>query len=150
MELVDPGVHPNFDPEKFHVRAAPLTGHLDEGDVVDLGDRHFRVLHLPGHSPGSIGLFEEATDTLFSGDVIYDGPLLDNLVHSDPAILRDSLARIRDLGPRVVHGGHFPSFGRERLDEFIDEYFAGGLRIEDLKTWMGERVAEWRAARRSS
>ena len=34
---------------------------LDDGDVVDLGDRAFEVLHLPGHSPGSIGLWEAAT-----------------------------------------------------------------------------------------
>lgn len=150
VELVDPAVLPGFDPEQFRVRAAPLTGHLDEGDVVDLGDRIFQVLHLPGHSPGSIGLYEEATRTLFSGDAIYDGPLLDNLVHSDPAMLRESLARIRDLGPQVIHGGHFASFGRERLNDLIDEYLGGGLRIDDLKAWMAARVAEWRAGRGSA
>ena len=54
-------------------------GVLDDGDVIDLGDRAFEVLHLPGHSPGSIGLWEPATGVLFSGDAIYDGPLLDEL-----------------------------------------------------------------------
>ena len=44
-----------------------------------LGDRHFEVLHLPGHSPGSIGLWERRTGILFSGDALYDGPLLDEL-----------------------------------------------------------------------
>ena len=48
--------------------AAPATTLLDDGDVVDLGDRAFEVLHLPGHSPGSIGLWEAATGVLFSGD----------------------------------------------------------------------------------
>jgi len=41
-----------------------------DGDIIDLGDRAFEVLHLPGHSPGSIALFEAATKTLFSGDAI--------------------------------------------------------------------------------
>ena len=38
---------------------APCTQLLHEGDVIDLGDRAFEVLHLPGHSPGSIGLWDE-------------------------------------------------------------------------------------------
>ena len=50
---------------------------IGEGDVIDLGDRAFEVLHLPGHSPGSIGLWDPAAGTLFSGDAIYDGPLLE-------------------------------------------------------------------------
>ena len=49
-----------------------MTRALDEGDVIDLGDRVFKVLHLPGHSRGSIGLLEEATGVFFSGDVIYE------------------------------------------------------------------------------
>jgi len=42
--------------------AAP-TRVLGAGDVIDLGDRAFEVLYLPGHSPGSIGLWEMATST---------------------------------------------------------------------------------------
>ena len=56
---------------------------LREGGVVDLGDRHFEVIHLPGHSPGSISLREESTGVLFSGDVVYDRVLLDNASHSN-------------------------------------------------------------------
>ena len=69
--------------------AAPATTLLCDGDVVDLGDRAFEVLHLPGHSPGSIGLWEPATGVLFSGDAIYDGPLLDELDGCDIAAYVD-------------------------------------------------------------
>jgi glyoxylase-like metal-dependent hydrolase (beta-lactamase superfamily II) len=61
---------------------ARVRHHVGEGDEVDLGDRCFEVIHLPGHSPGSIGLWEESSGTLFSGDAIYDGPLLDELPES--------------------------------------------------------------------
>ena len=64
---------------------APATRLLGDGDVIDLGDRAFEVLHLPGHSPGSIGLWEAATGILFSGDAVYDGPLLDELDGCDIA-----------------------------------------------------------------
>jgi hypothetical protein len=32
------------------------------------------------------------------------------------------MERLRDLPVRIVHGGHFPSFGRERFVELIEEY----------------------------
>ena len=41
-------------------------------DIIDLGDRRFRVVHLPGHSPDSIGLLDEHDGLFFSGDAIYD------------------------------------------------------------------------------
>ena len=138
-ELIDPAVYPDFDPATYVIRAAPLTGHLDEGDVLDLGDRVFRVLHLPGHSPGSIGLWEEATGVLFSGDAIYDGPMLDILPESEPEVLRATHERLRRLAPRTVHGGHSPSFGADRLMEITAEYLAGGCRIEDFDAWMADQ-----------
>ena len=139
-ELIDPQIYPDFEPQHYRVRAAPLTGHLDEGDVIDLGDRAFQVLHLPGHSPGSIGLYEAETQILFSGDALYDGPLLDSLYHSEPEVLRRTLERIRAVAPLVLHGGHYPSFGPERMNDLIDGYLAGGNRIEDFAAWVTEQI----------
>lgn len=104
--------------------AAPATRLLDDGDVIDLGDRAFEVLHLPGHSAGSIGLWEAGTGVLFSGDAIYDGPLLDELEGCDIAAYVATMRRLRDLPVTVVHGGHEPSFGRRRLVELCDAYLA--------------------------
>jgi glyoxylase-like metal-dependent hydrolase (beta-lactamase superfamily II) len=68
---------------------------VDEGDEIDLGDRTFRVLHLPGHTPGEIGLWEEATRTLFSGDCVYEsGVLLDELPESSIADYVRSMRRL--------------------------------------------------------
>jgi glyoxylase-like metal-dependent hydrolase (beta-lactamase superfamily II) len=114
----------DYDPASYRVAPAPPTRTVEEGDVVDLGDRHFEVLHLPGHSPGSIGLYEQATATLFSGDAIYDGPLLDNLPDSDVGAYRKTMQRLREIPVDVVHAGHEPSFGRERLRELADAYLA--------------------------
>lgn len=97
---------------------------LSEGDVLDLGDRMFEVLHLPGHSPGSIGLWEESTGVLFSGDALYDGPLLDELDGSDVDDYVTTIRRLREIPVTVVHGGHEPSFGRDRLVELCDAYLS--------------------------
>lgn len=122
--LIDAVPVGGLDAATFDRPAAPPTRVLDEGDVVDLGDRCFEVLHLPGHSPGSIGLWEQATGVLFSGDAVYDGPLLDEMKGCDIADYVATMRRLRALPVVVVHGGHEPSFGRDRLIELCDAYLA--------------------------
>jgi len=111
-----------YDPRSYQVLPAPATHTVEEGDMVDIGDRQFEILHLPGHSPGSIGLWEAKTGVLFSGDAIYDGPLLDELPGSDIEAYVATMKRLRQLPVSVVHAGHDPSFDRARLRELCDAY----------------------------
>ena len=104
---------------EYAVKAAPATKLLKDGDVIDLGNRHFTVMHTPGHSPGGIMLYENSTEILFSGDTVYDGPLIHNAYHSDLADYIDSMKRILDLPVCIVHGGHFSSFDGARYRELI-------------------------------
>ena len=113
-----------YDLDGFTLQPAPATRLVEEGDVIDLGDRVFEVLHLPGHSPGSIGLWEAATGTLFSGDAIYDGPLLDEGGDGDIPAYLATMRRLEALPAQIIHGGHDPSFGRERLVALARAYLA--------------------------
>ncbi|MEW5422060.1 MBL fold metallo-hydrolase [Amorphus sp. 3PC139-8] len=108
--------------EAYAVAAAPATRLLGDGDAIDLGDRYFEVIHTPGHSPGGIALYEAATQILFSGDIVYDGPLVEDCYHSDATDYVASMARLYDLPVSVVHGGHFPSYGAERHKEIVGEW----------------------------
>ena len=112
----------NFSLREFSAPPAPATRLVREGDVVDLGDRVFEVLHLPGHSPGSIGLWEAPTGILFSGDAVYDGPLLDELLGSSVGDYIDTMRRLESLPARIVHAGHDPSFDGARLSELARCY----------------------------
>lgn len=99
------------------------TRRLEEGDEIDLGDRVLTVLHLPGHTPGSIALHDIANKVLFTGDVIYDPPaLLDSLHGSDLADYRLSVRRLLDVNVEVVHAGHGESFDGNRLHELANQY----------------------------
>jgi glyoxylase-like metal-dependent hydrolase (beta-lactamase superfamily II) len=111
---------PPYASADYKVTPAPATRLLHEGERLDLGDRSLVVLHLPGHSPGGIGLWEEKTGILFAGDTVYDGPLIDDCYHSNLDRYLASMERLRALPVRIVHGGHFPSFGRQRYLELID------------------------------
>src|SRR5262249_46033597 len=104
-----------YDPGRYRLRPAPLTCPLADGDHVELGDRASRVLHLPGHTPGSIGLLGESDGVLFSGDVLYDDVLLDELTGSSIGEYLVTMERLHDLPVRVVHPGHGDSFGVDVL-----------------------------------
>jgi glyoxylase-like metal-dependent hydrolase (beta-lactamase superfamily II) len=109
----------------YRIPPAPATTALADGDRIDLGNRAFEVIHTPGHSPGGIALFEARTGILLSGDIIYDGPLIDDAYHSNRIDYALTLEKLRPLRVEVVHGGHFPSFGPVRYRQIIDEYLAG-------------------------
>ena len=104
-----------FDIEKWCMNPAPITNLVQEGDVIDLGNRNLKVLHFPGHSPGSIALWEEKTGTMFTGDTLYDGVLYDHLYHSVPEIFKESLFRLREFTIDRIHAGHGASFGKEKM-----------------------------------
>ena len=120
--LLNARPHAGFSIDDYHITSATPTRVVEEGDVLDIGNRHFEVMHLPGHSPGSIGLWEAASGTFFAGDVIYDGELIDQLPDSNIADYIASMKRLRELPVAVVHAGHEPSFGRERMVQLIDQY----------------------------
>ena len=84
-----------------------------------IASARFEVIHTPGHSPGGIALYEKASEILFSGDIVYDGPLIEDTYHSDLTDYIASMERLLTLPVRLVHGGHFPSFGGERYRQLI-------------------------------
>jgi glyoxylase-like metal-dependent hydrolase (beta-lactamase superfamily II) len=112
---------------RYGVRGAPATRLLEDADAIDLGDRRFEVIHTPGHSPGGIALWEEASGILFSGDILYDGPLIEDVPGACAADYVASMQRLLRLPVRVVHGGHFPSFDGARHRALIEDW----LRAKD-------------------
>ena len=97
----------------------PATRALAHGDVVELGATTLRVLHVPGHSPGSVAFYDEAGGVLIGGDVLFAGSIgrtdlwqgsLDVLLAS----IRDQILVLPD--DTVIHAGHGPSttVGAER------------------------------------
>lgn len=120
----------DYDLSEFRICPVPNARAITDGDLIDLGDRVFEVLHLPGHSPGGIGLWEAETGTIFSGDAIYDGPLLDNLDHSDIALYCNTFDRLRALPLKTVHAGHDPSFGADRFLEITESYLRKWHAVE--------------------
>ena len=85
-------------------------GFIKEGDVLELGESHLKVLHTPGHSPGSISLLGDGF--ILSGDVLFRGGVgRTELPGGSWRKLQESIQkRIFTLPPdTLVLPGHGPS-----------------------------------------
>jgi len=88
---------------------------LQDGDEIDLGGGA-RIVHVPGHTAGSIALYLPGRKLLFSGDAA-ERDLEDNVVvgvfNVDPAQARASFAKMAELDFEVACFGHGAPLGRE-------------------------------------
>ncbi len=84
------------------VPSADLT--LEDGDVVKLGDRSFRVIHTPGHRPGAICLFDEDHKLLITGDSVCG--TREDLIRMDKEIYIASLRQLLTVKADVMIMSH--------------------------------------------
>jgi glyoxylase-like metal-dependent hydrolase (beta-lactamase superfamily II) len=94
---------------------------LGEGDIIRVGSLEFKVLHTPGHSPGSISIYGEGV--VFTGDTIFQGSVgRTDLPGGSLSTLKKSFSRLIKLPKDTrVLSGHGPetTIGRERVENFF-------------------------------
>lgn len=110
--------------QSFYDSFKPLTDALADGEFSELRDEMelefasgvLKVLHTPGHTPGSCSLLREANRTVLAGDCVLKRVTPNPVLSPDPfdknkrfASLAEylvSLARIRAVSPTLIYGGH--------------------------------------------
>jgi len=115
-----------------------LTDALDDGDFRPLNDNAelefengtLRVLHTPGHTPGSCSFVREANRTLICGDCVLKRITPNPVLSPDPidpekrfrslAEYLVSLGRLRELKPTLSYGGHGEPV--KDFDEIFNRY----------------------------
>jgi len=102
----------------FEIEPVVATQDLREGEQLRIGDLVFDVLHTPGHSEGSVCLYEERRGLLLSGDVLFAGTYgRTDLAGGNDDQMVASLARLAREIPEAVRvlPGHGPetTIGRE-------------------------------------
>lgn len=86
-----------------------IGAYLNEGDVVQFGNTSFEVLHVPGHSPGSVCFYEKTAGVLFTGDVLFEGSIgRTDLFGGDFATLINGITKKLLILPdeTLVYPGH--------------------------------------------
>lgn len=50
-----------------------ITKPIEDGDIIKIGEGELKVIHIPGHSPGSVALYDSKDGFLIAGDIIFQG-----------------------------------------------------------------------------
>ena len=81
---------------------------LNDNDILEIGSMSWEVIHIPGHSSGSIALYLRKQKILIPGDVVYADYAIGrfDLYGADPSQHRDSLYRIAELEVDMLLPGH--------------------------------------------
>jgi len=98
-----------------------LDGELRDGDLLEAGAVRCRVLHTPGHTPGSVSfeVHNGEKRALLTGDTLFAGAIgrwdlggtsMEDIVHS----IRTKLLTYDDLTPVIPGHGPFTTIGTER------------------------------------
>jgi glyoxylase-like metal-dependent hydrolase (beta-lactamase superfamily II) len=95
-----------------------ISRRLKDGEHIALGTTKLKVLLTPGHTPGSICLYEPESKALFSGDTVFtQGYGRYDLEGGDYDALKDSISRLAKLDVKELYPGH-----GEALKKGANEY----------------------------
>ncbi|BDZ54097.1 MBL fold metallo-hydrolase [Agromyces marinus] len=115
----------------------PVDVRVTGGEEFDLGGRTVRVLHVPGHSPGHVAVYDEANRALLIGDATLGAtvPFADGSP-AFPPTYRDtdpyvaSLTAFRDLDADLLLTAHYPVYEGAGVGAFLDESEAYTERVD--------------------
>lgn len=115
--LRDPNIS-GFAEEGSDYRVDQVARALNHGDIIEWGGSELKVLATPGHTPGSICLWDKSNGYLFTGDTLFaHGVGRTDFVLGDPLAMRSSMQLLGELPDvTVVLPGHGPrtTIGVER------------------------------------
>jgi hydroxyacylglutathione hydrolase len=106
----------------------PIDRMLSEGDVVDLGGTVLEIVHTPGHTAGSICVFEPESRSLFTGDTVFAGSVgRTDLKGGSSGDLEESVGRLADYAEErdvaSYYPGHGPAAGGEGIRAVWGAFF---------------------------
>lgn len=122
-----------YDVNTYEFFQGTPTRLLEDGEMIDLGNRQITVLHTPGHSPGHLCFWETDRNFLFTGDLVYKDLLFAWFPSTDPAAYLRSLEKVSALPAKHVFPGHHsldiqPEILTRMRDAFRDLKEKGLLR----------------------
>jgi glyoxylase-like metal-dependent hydrolase (beta-lactamase superfamily II) len=112
-----------YDVSKYELFQGTPTRVLQDGDVIELGNRTITALHTPGHSPGHLCFWEAERGYLYTGDLVYKDTLFAYYPSTDPQAYLKSLEKIAALPVKKVFPAHHSlEIEPEILDRMRDEF----------------------------
>jgi hydroxyacylglutathione hydrolase len=107
--------------------------YLTGGEIIKNEKYELNVVYTPGHSPGSVCLFESQKGFLFSGDTVQGNGFFGKLpLYTNVTQYLDSLKKLKDISPTIIFGGHTPTIeGRKSVKQELDTGIQTIEKIEE-------------------
>ena len=104
------------------IKSPPASRLLEEGDIIKVGDAGLKVIHTPGHTPGSICLLTDGA--VFTGDTLFMGGVgrTDFPYGSEELLINSIKHKLLTLDDEtVIYPGHGPisTIGKERCENYF-------------------------------
>ncbi len=100
--------YPRPIPERF----------IEDGDIIEVGNLEFHVIHTPGHSPGSVCYYEPNLQIVLTGDTLFKGRAgrTDLVFGNEEELKRSTLKLLQLPDETIVIPGHFDitTIGQEK------------------------------------
>lgn len=94
-----------------NIGAIEINQELDEGDEINVGTEKISILHIPGHSPGSIVIYAKESSFIISGDVLFKHSIgrTDLIQGNYSQLINGIIAKLCKLPlDTIVYPGHGP------------------------------------------
>lgn len=96
---------------------------LRDNEVIDLGDSVLKVIHTPGHTPGSICLYDRETKELFTGDTVFEGGSFGRTdLGGDTGAMIKSLEMLTKLDVSIMYPGHGGIVAKRAKESLLASY----------------------------
>lgn len=79
---------------------------VDDGDILEVGGLKLEILHLPGHCPGQIGVWNPHSGSLYSADIMHFPTPLGPYPIGNAKAHRQSIERCIAIAPQLILEGH--------------------------------------------
>ena len=123
---------------------------VEDGEVIQLGDKELRIIYTPGHAPHHMCIYETKSQGVFSGEALGNSPIGSNTVSPvagfDLDAALESIDKLSKLSPKLVffsHGGASREAARIMQSIRANTKAYGDIILEAMKVGEGkEQIAQ--------
>ncbi len=107
---------------------------VNDGDILEVGGLKLEIMHLPGHCPGQIGVWNKHSGTLYSADIMHFPTPLGPYPIGDAKAHRHSIERCIAIKPQLILEGH--GLSAYSADSALRRLLHMRRQQEDIEYWI--------------
>lgn len=119
--------YPSLDTAGYHIKPFSVSQFIEDGHILDLGNREIEVISIPGHTPDAIAIIDREYKYLWTGDTFYEATIWLFYEGTDLKAYEKSISKLAELSDSL--DAVFPSHNRPiaepvRLQELAQAFEA--------------------------